>query len=1037
MDKQDATRIIKATFEKPFDKGRFVHFVSNLLNRIDESKAFPEPLRGAYIPESFRDYVRMYDRLGSYTDPEGNKIDLLIVYLQKETSLERARTAQRNFVARYLKDRDAKEAGLVAFVSPHPADWRFSFVKMEYRLEETPQGKTKVREELTPARRYSFLVGESESSHTAKNQLLPILQEDKSNPSLSALEKSFSIEVVTKEFFGKYRELFLDVKEALDGLIETDEVIRRDFSAKGINTVDFSKKLLGQIVFLYFLQKKGWFGVARDAEWGSGSKQFLRELFKEKHGNYKNFFNDVLEPLFYEALRIDRSHDDDYYSRFNCKIPFLNGGLFDPINNYDWVHTDILIPNKLFSNSEKTKEGDTGTGILDVFDRYNFTVWEDEPLEKEVAVDPEMLGKVFEKLGAITPEKFDEWAKGIRSGHKAEENEANRKLGVYYTPREIVHYMCQESLINYLDAAVNTGAAPLRQAGTPQGKLIGERWSAQMALSVPAYQPVVPRQDIETLVRRGELALEHDEIAVKKQAEIEQGKIKSSEYGLKLQSIMENARKIDDALANIRVCDPAVGSGAFLVGMMHEIVKCRSVLTTYLGDKTGRSAYVFKRHAIQSCLYGVDIDPGAVEIAKLRLWLSLVVDEEDISQIKPLPNLDYKIVCGNSLLGYPYQPRGLEEIETLKEQFFDEVHPKEKSQLRIQIDNAIQNLFKNTGKSLGYRVSVDFKVNFSEVFREKGGFDVVIANPPYGLLNKKQNKTEGHIVSPQELNYYRTSKEYIQALGGMINVFRLFIIRSLNILKENGFFTEIFPLAFIGDVSVSKLRKYLISHFNFIGIEAFPERDNEKTRVFESVKMSVCILNMVKKHSDVKFFVRIHHDKFVDFRNEKVFISKPAIEVIDRTNYTIPLLFSKDLNIILKTYRISTRLSEIGHCYTGEVDLTLGRKYLTDNANHATFIKGAIIDRYVIRHEMSQGEIKYLDSKRYLKENHGQKTLHHRVHRIAMQAITGVNEKIRLKMTLINKDIFCANSVNYIIIGDCNIDLRYALALLNSSLVRS
>ncbi|MCX5768945.1 MAG: DegT/DnrJ/EryC1/StrS family aminotransferase, partial [Candidatus Hydrogenedentes bacterium] len=108
------------------------------------------------------------------------------------------------------------------------------------------------------------------------------------------------------------------------------------------------------------------FGVARDAEWGTGSKQFLREFFEGKHGTYKNFFNDILEPLFYEALRIDRSHDDDYYSKFNCKIPFLNGGLFDPINNYDWVHTDILIPNNLFSNSDKTKEGDTGTGILDV-----------------------------------------------------------------------------------------------------------------------------------------------------------------------------------------------------------------------------------------------------------------------------------------------------------------------------------------------------------------------------------------------------------------------------------------------------------------------------------------------------------------------------------------------------------------------------------------------------------------------------------------------------------------------------------------------
>jgi len=181
---------------------------------------------------------------------------------------------------------------------------------------------------------------------------------------------------------------------------------------------------LGQIVFLYFLQKKGWFGVKRDADWGTGPKNFLRELFEGKHGTYKNFFNDILEPLFYEALAWER--DDDFYSRFNCKIPFLNGGLFDPINNYDWVHTDILLPNDLFSNDYKTKEGDNGNGILDIFDRYNFTVKEDEPLEKEVAVDPEMLGKVFENLLEVKDRK---------------------SKGTYYTPREIVHYMCQQSVI--------------------------------------------------------------------------------------------------------------------------------------------------------------------------------------------------------------------------------------------------------------------------------------------------------------------------------------------------------------------------------------------------------------------------------------------------------------------------------------------------------------------------------------------------------------------------------------------------------------
>ncbi len=798
IDKQAATKIISDTFEKTFDKGRFAYFAKNLLNKIDESKVLH--LQGAYIPESFREFVKTYERLGTYTDPEGQKLDILIVYLQKETSLERARTAQRNFVARYLKERGEKEAGLVAFVSLEPGDWRFSFVKMEYRLEETPQGKTKVKEELTPARRLSFLVGENESSHTAQKQLFPILEDDKRNPTLSELEKAFSVEVVTKEFFGKYRELYLDVMESLDSLVENDKVIRKDFAAKGVNTVDFSKKLLGQIVFLYFLQKKGWFGVARDAEWGTGSKQFLREFFEGKHGTYKNFFNDILEPLFYEALRIDRSHDDDYYSKFNCKIPFLNGGLFDPINNYDWVHTDIILPNGLFSNSEKTKEGDTGTGILDVFDRYNFTVKEDEPLDKEVAIDPEMLGKVFENLLEVKDRK---------------------SKGTYYTPREIVHYMCQESLINYLDTAVNTGEVPLSRTKPPQGKLIGEPDPEQMSLKTTAYKPIVPRQDIEDFVRKGELAIEHD-------SRVETFGRETKTYSYRIsESIRSIARIIDDKLGTIRVCDPAVGSGAFLVGMMHEIVKCRKVLSTYLGEEEGRRVYDFKRHAIQSCLYGVDIDPGAVEIAKLRLWLSLVVDEEDIRQIKPLPNLDYKIVCGNSLLGVEKTLFNLDlfkELEILKPLYFDETNAKKKQECKGHIDQLIKQITNNNE-------NFDFQVYFSEVFHKKDGFDVVIANPPYV-------GESGH----KEL--FRMTKEgpLGQFYLGKMDYFYFFLHLALNLARGNGEVAFITTNYYLTATGAKKLRDDYKHRATVRSLINFNE-----LRIFESAQGQHNLITLLKK----------------------------------------------------------------------------------------------------------------------------------------------------------------------------------------------
>ncbi|MCX5718319.1 MAG: Eco57I restriction-modification methylase domain-containing protein [Nitrospirae bacterium] len=747
MEKQAVARLIKDALQNPFDRERFVYFIKNLLNKIDESKAFHA--RG-YVPEIFKDHVKTYERIGTYTDPEGKKTDILVVYLQKEAALDRARTTQRNFIARYLKDRGEKDAGLIAFVSPYEEDWRFSFVKMEYRLAETPTGRIKAEEEFTPARRYSYLVGKNENSHTAQSRLLPLLIDDKQNPRLNEIEEAFSIEKVTKEFFEKYRDLFMRTKDALDEIIKDNEKVKNDFRQRGVNSVDFSKKLLGQIVFLYFLQKKGWFGVARDAAWGTGPRNFLCLLFEKRLSNYQNFFNDILEPLFYEALAIERQAD--FYSRFNCKIPFLNGGLFDPINNYDWVHTDVLLPDELFSNDIKTKEGDTGTGILDVFDRYNFTVKEDEPLEKEVAVDPEMLGKVFENLLEVKDRK---------------------SKGTYYTPREIVHYMCQESLINYLDNVINTSKEVIAAQKAVQKKLIGEDDPEQLGIMEQKQKTVIPKEDIESFIRHGISAIEHDRRVEAKGRETET-------YSYRMpDSIRLNARLFDNALKTAKICDPAVGSGAFLVGMMHEIIRARETLTTYIGDSEKRTPYNFKHHAIQDCLYGVDIDQGAVEIAKLRLWLSLMVDEEDIKHIKPLPNLDYKIVCGNSLLGINdlFHHAQLKKLEELKGRFFEETNSKKKSQLKDDIDHLIREITHDDKH-------FDFKVYFSEVF-SRGGFDITIANPPYVRHETiKELKPE-------------LKEQFGDFFCGTADIYTYFYHRGLDILKPHGHLCFIAPNKFM------------------------------------------------------------------------------------------------------------------------------------------------------------------------------------------------------------------------------------------------
>lgn len=167
---------------------------------------------------------------------------------------------------------------------------------------------------------------------------------------------------------------------------------------------------------------------------------------------------------------------------------------------------------------------------------------------------------------------------------------------------------------------------------------------------------------------------------------------------------------------------------------MHEIVKARQVLEKF--TQSGKSVYDFKREGIEKSLYGVDIDPGAAEIAKLRFWLSLVVDEDDIRQIKPLPNLDYKIVCGNSLLGVEknlFNNQMFAELKRLKPLYFNETNPTRKQEYRKQIDGLISQITNDYTK-------FDFEVYFSEVFHEKGGFNIVIGHPPYVQLQKNRGE---------------------------------------------------------------------------------------------------------------------------------------------------------------------------------------------------------------------------------------------------------------------------------------------------------
>lgn len=825
MNRGQATDLVKELFTNPFDKDRFARFTGELLHTLEPA---PFSQRGQMVWESFRQHVSSFDRIGKYQTPDGRRIDVLTVKLKADTSLERARTLQRNLIAKYLKDGRGgqwKDAALVAFHVENNPDWRFSLVSLETRLAAVG----KIKEELSPARRLSFLVGKNESSHTAQIRLLPLLLDGSPAPNLDSLQSAFDIEVVTKEFFGKYRELFERLKTSLDLLIKNNHTARREFDAKKIEIAEFSKKLLGQIVFLYFLQKKGWFGVARNEEWGTGPKNFLRDLFDKKYGDYQNFFNDILEPLFYEALAKER--DRHYYSPFKCRIPFLNGGLFDAIGDYSWEDVDLFIPDSVFSNDTITPEEDKGDGILDIFDRYNFTVCEDEPLEKEVAVDPEMLGKVFENL-------LDE--------------DGRHATGTYYTPRDVVHHMCRKSLLEYL-----TGKAP-----------------------------EVPRADLDLFLRHGDALEEHEATVIEKGKETDTYSHKLSE------PLRRQAAVLDTALKNLLVCDPAIGSGAFPLGMMAEIVRARRLLAklTKTDGQPGHTPYDFKRHAIQHTLHGVDLAPGAVEIAKLRLWLSLVVDEDDIHTIKPLPNLDYKIMQGDSLLETvegvrlidnlwadvtrttedmneparkalqaeiltlstgrmtgeknarlkeisrklermngpsmgkkDHDQRALdfdgigrhskaEELKRLQNDFFGETSKTKKNELKRRIEDleweVVETALRGEGKTEALkRLEADrtenirryflWHLHFADVFQENDGFDIVIGNPPY--VRQEEIK---ELKPALEAEGYRT-------FSGTADLYVYFFERAIKLLRQGGTLAFITSNKYFRAAYGEKLRGYL------------------------------------------------------------------------------------------------------------------------------------------------------------------------------------------------------------------------------------
>lgn len=1076
----------------------------DLMTEILDNLQIVAPNKQNKVFSNFSSHILGFSHVGNYTSPDKKKIIVMAVELKQRAYVENSRSTQRSFAKQLIENSNA-DAALIAFYTEGVGMWRLSFVRLDYEMR-IENGKLKAAENMTPARRYSFLVGKDEPCHTATDRFRLFIESRSTYPTLDDLENAFSVEAVTKEFFDLYCDKFIQLRNHL----ENNEDFITEATLHNYTSAQFAKKLMGQIVFLYFLQKKGWLGVkawprqmsateykkafyargtrsrelipqlylqvddntyrlsaaalqslsdedetflstcVRGEPWGSGPHNFMRRLFDEAVKKDANFFDDYLEPLFYDALNVNRG-EQGYDPALHCRIPFLSGGLFEPIDGYDWKHNNFGIPNEIFSNRLNDKDR-SADGILDIFDRYNFTMSEDEPMEREVAIDPEMLGKVFENLLDITDRK---------------------SKGAFYTPREIVHYMCQESLINYLTNAMK-----------------------------------VKEMSIRDFILYGDMMTGEDASVLNRAAKGESYDLWISEelYKLGADGSVEVDRmaELDKALQDVRIADPAVGSGAFPLGMLNEIVRARQNITTYMGltlkirDPKGasnslrllymndRAARQLKYETIRNCIFAADIEPSAVDIAQLRLWLSLVIDDEinpDATSILdghrnplPLPNLECNILCGNSLIDEFEGMKLINESDIIgtagpdmqvnlyqnafdallnkliekQEELFRCDDTEKKYQILQDIsalrDEVIMSQLKNTAsaaqleryentKTIVSKPFVLWQLDFAKVFREKGGFDIVIGNPPYGLLNKKQNQNTSIKATPQEVEYYKRSPVYQAAKGGMINIFRLFICKSHYLLANNGHLSLIFPMAFLCDLSAYELRKFIFNNEAIQYIEAFPERDDENKRVFRSAKMSVCILGSNKTivaHSN-PFMFRINDDKYVNKTYKRVSMSPENIETIDAKSLTIPLVNEEELRILVKMCTGKKRMRDYSKCYTGEIDLSLDKKYVRLETNYHRMFRGAQIQRFYTTDNISQGDILYLDSEMYLGEVHSPRSMHHRNKRIGMQGITGVNERYRLKMTIVDEGVFCANSVNYLLPDETLIE--YLLGLGNSHLL--
>ena len=877
------TDTLKKIFQSPFNYPIYSREIVHSLFGCNDVLTQPELIDTSSLGDSSH-YV------GQMEDTEGRLLGFFYTHVAEGSDVRRKRVGLRKLIQPYLR----YEVDAAIAVFDDGQHWRLSYICDH-------------KEGTTSAKRFSYVLGDKQGQYKTPLERLDKVAAKAGRFKMEDLKDAFSVDALSKEFFDEYHRHYDRILRTTVELISKDPTL---YSGLSKLFADYIKKMMGRIVFLHFLQKKGWL---------NGDPEFLKNLFfMQPLDRREDFLEQVLEPLFFgifntephnrEKLFRDEGWDVQLLEQWK-ELPYLNGGLFER----DMMDTAKLkLPASLFER------------LFDFMASYNFTVDENDPDDADIGVDPEMLGKIFESL-----------------------LEDNKAKGAFYTPKEIVRYMCKESLIAYLGTqatglskepgvqatslskepevqATSLSKEPEVQATSLSNesgvKATGLSKEPGVQATSLSKEPGVQATGLskEPGVQATGLSKEPEVKAtsLSKEPEVKATSLSkesgvkatslSKESGVKATGLSDYIRKfveqhefpeelepyrevLDTALRKVKICDPAIGSGAFPMGLLNELWRCREALeeratnSSQMGtqanglsqagslySKEGQagslnpySRAALKREIIENNIYGVDIERGAIDIARLRFWLSIVVDAE---KPEPLPNFDYKFMQGNSLIesykGFDLSrisnrlPGGQSKstqlligldsdhcrknLQRLMRDYFSVTDHKQKDSMRQAINDAVKQLItdfiggtNDEFKSLNPSANKDFflwHTWFKDIF-DKGGFDIVVANPPYVLVSSND------ILAPLYRKKYKTANE------GKVNLYKLFYEFGLSILKEGGTLSYITPNTYLTNKDSSVLRNMFFTQTVLQEIIEYTEKD----KVFENVTQAVTTIVLQKR----------------------------------------------------------------------------------------------------------------------------------------------------------------------------------------------